>query len=53
VHELGFMAFRLVVQRLLNIDDFFIEKKFKLWLKISDELECAFGVIGNILMSRI
>jgi hypothetical protein len=23
------------------------------WLKISEELRCAFGVVGKILMSRI
>jgi hypothetical protein len=39
--------------KFLNIDDFFIERQIKLWLKISEELECAFGVIGKILMSRI
>jgi len=27
--------------------------KFKPELKISEELECGFGVVGKILMSRI
>jgi hypothetical protein len=27
--------------------------KLKLYLKISEELECAFGVGGKILMSKI
>jgi hypothetical protein len=27
--------------------------KIKSYLKISEELECAFGIVGKILMSRI
>jgi hypothetical protein len=35
------------------VNDFFTENKIKAYLKISEELECAFGVVGKILMSRI
>jgi hypothetical protein len=38
VHGLGSMTFGLVVQKLL---------------KFSEELECAFDVLGKIMMSRI
>jgi hypothetical protein len=54
VHQLGFMAFGLAVQKFLDIE-WFLDWKLKLNrnLKISEALECAFGVIGKILMSRI
>jgi hypothetical protein len=35
------------------LNDFFIENKIKSKLKISENLECAFGVVGKISMSRI
>jgi len=43
VHGLGSMEFGLAVQKLLSVS----------YLKILEELECAFGVVGKILMSRI
>jgi hypothetical protein len=39
----------LVVQKFLNIDRF-LHRKLKV---AEEELECAFGVVGKILMSRI
>jgi hypothetical protein len=35
------------------LNDFFTKNKIKLYPKISEELECAFGAVGKILMSRI
>ncbi len=46
VHGLGFMTFGLVVQKVL---EYWMTSS----LKFSEELECAFGVVGKILMSRI
>jgi hypothetical protein len=46
VHGLGFMAFWTWGVEVL-------EYWMNSWLKILEELECAFGVVGKILMSRI
>ncbi len=35
------------------LNDFSLKIKLNHKLKISEELECAFGVVGKILMSRI
>jgi hypothetical protein len=49
----GSMAFGLAVQKFLNIEWFF-HWKFN-WILAKfflEELECAFGVVGKILMSK-
>jgi hypothetical protein len=35
------------------LNDFFIENKSKLYLEISEELECAFDGVGKFLMIGI
>jgi hypothetical protein len=54
VHGLGSMMFGLVVQKFLNIEWFLHWKLYWIVAKFFlEELECAFGVVGKILMRRI
>ncbi len=54
VHGLGSMMFGLAVQKFLNIEMISsLKTKFnRSWIFL-EELECAFGVVGKILMPRI
>ncbi len=53
VHRLGSMVFGLGCKSSWILNDFHTENKIKSQLKISEELEFAFGVVGKILMIRI
>jgi hypothetical protein len=35
------------------LNDFFIENEIESFKKKLEELECAFGVVGKVLLSRI
>ncbi len=53
VHQDGFIMSQFMVEKLLNIDQFFTENSFKLKLKIIEEFGHAFGTVGKPSMSRI
>ncbi len=53
MHQDGFIMSQFMVEKLLNIDQFFTENSFKLKLKIIEEFGHAFGIVGKPSMSRI
>jgi hypothetical protein len=53
VHEVSFILFLIMVEKLLNIEQFFIEKSFKSKLKFLAEFGHFLGIVGKPLMNRI
>ncbi len=53
MHWLGSKMFRLAVQKFLNITSFLHSKLNEIIAENLGGLECTFGVVGKILMSRI
>jgi len=53
VHQVGFIMFQLIVEKLLNIEQIFTKNPFKSKLKIIREFGCHLGSVGKLLVSRI
>jgi hypothetical protein len=53
VHEVSFIVFLIMVEKLLNIEQFFIENLFKSKLKFLGEFGHFLGIVGKPLMNRI
>jgi hypothetical protein len=53
MHQVGFIMFHPKVEKLLNIEHFFIKFLFKWKIKIIGESKCVLGIIGKPLQTRI